>query len=343
MSIININRAFTIDDLPPPPPGKSGWPWTEGNKPLPPIQSNNEQWPRITIVTPSYNYGRFIEETIRSVLLQSYPNLEYIIIDGGSTDNTVEIIKKYDKYITYWISEADQGQTDAINKGYQKGTGNIFSWLNADDSYLDANCLATVSQLYLQGYRFIAGRCLNVYNNGTQEIIDSVPTNFQRYLRLWQHSALPQPSVFIAKEIVHRCLPLDKKLYMLMDYQYFLRSLYHQPKSIYLDNIWTKINYHGGNKMVSGYADGIKEWYEIALAESKKLPLILEHYFRLDAEDYMILYPLINSSYSNTPIQLLKALIFRPSIMRWLIFWKLIIKSLIGKQYLALKKSVKGR
>ena len=97
------------------------------------LQRNNSDWPKISIITPSYNQGIFIEETILSVLDQNYPNLEYIIMDGGSTDNTVDIIKKYEDRITYWISEKDNGQSDAINKGFHKSTGDILHWLNSDD------------------------------------------------------------------------------------------------------------------------------------------------------------------------------------------------------------------
>ena len=92
--------------------------------------------PKISIVTPSFNQGQFIERTNQSVLDQEYSNLEYIIIDGGSTDNSVEIIKKYNKYLSYWISEPDNGQTHALNKGIIKATGEIFSFLNSDDMYM---------------------------------------------------------------------------------------------------------------------------------------------------------------------------------------------------------------
>ena len=130
-----INTAITLQDLPPPPPGKIGWPWTEQTQPLPNQMSDGSEWPPISIVTPSYNQGKFIEETIRSILLQGYPNLEYIIIDGGSTDNTIDIIKKYARYITYWISEPDRGQSHALNKGFYKATGQLIGWQNADDYY----------------------------------------------------------------------------------------------------------------------------------------------------------------------------------------------------------------
>jgi glycosyltransferase involved in cell wall biosynthesis len=92
-------------------------------------------YPRITIVTPNYNYGHFLEQAIVSVLDQQYPNLEYIIIDGGSSDNSVEIIRKYEKYLAYWVSEPDKGMYDAINKGFSRSTGEVMAWLNSDDAY----------------------------------------------------------------------------------------------------------------------------------------------------------------------------------------------------------------
>jgi len=99
------------------------------------ILNKNTSWPKISIVTPSYNQGQFLERTILSVLNQNYPNIEYIIIDGGSTDGSVEIIKKYEKHLAYWVSEKDNGQTYAINKGFQKSTGEILAYINSDDTY----------------------------------------------------------------------------------------------------------------------------------------------------------------------------------------------------------------
>jgi glycosyltransferase involved in cell wall biosynthesis len=127
------NRAPILDGLPSPPEGKTGWPWTEQTDSLSDTRQDGSPWPKISIVTPSYNQGPFIEETIRSVLLQGYPNLEYIVMDGGSTDETIEILEKYDPWIDHWVSEPDEGQSDAINKGLRRCTGTIFNWLNADD------------------------------------------------------------------------------------------------------------------------------------------------------------------------------------------------------------------
>jgi glycosyltransferase involved in cell wall biosynthesis len=115
------------------------WYWQMNESNIPVFSStmpDRKPWPKISIVTPSYNQGQFIEETIRSVLFQGYPNLEYIIIDGGSTDNTVEIIKKYEDKITYWVSENDNGQTQAINKGFSRASGEIVAYLNSDDIYM---------------------------------------------------------------------------------------------------------------------------------------------------------------------------------------------------------------
>jgi glycosyltransferase involved in cell wall biosynthesis len=121
-----------------------GWPWSAASAQLPDTMLDGSSWPRISIVTPSFNQGQFIEETIRSVLLQGYPNLEYIIIDGGSTDGSIEIIKKYDERLAYWSSEADKGAAAGLNKGFRHATGEIFGYLNSDDIYLPG-CLRRIA------------------------------------------------------------------------------------------------------------------------------------------------------------------------------------------------------
>jgi glycosyltransferase involved in cell wall biosynthesis len=141
-------RCPRLDELPTPSEKKIGWPWTEQTNPLPDKMPDGSDWPRISIVTPSYNQGQFIEETIRSVLLQGYPNFEYIIIDGGSTDNSVEIIKKYDQFLSYWVSEPDNGQSSAINRGMNRASGVWFNWLNSDDILLP-NAMFTLAEIVL--------------------------------------------------------------------------------------------------------------------------------------------------------------------------------------------------
>ena len=138
----NLNISLSLFS-----PSKTGWPWSEQSKQLPKTMKNGKLWPKISIVTPSFNQVQFIEETIRSVILQNYPNLEYIIIDGGSTDGSVEIIKKYEKYLTYWVSEPDSGQSEAINKGWKIATGDIIAWLNSDDMYMPY-ALSTIASMY---------------------------------------------------------------------------------------------------------------------------------------------------------------------------------------------------
>ncbi len=121
--------------LPPPPAGRTGWPWTDAAPPLPRTRPDGSPWPRVSIVTPSLNQAPFLEETIRSVLMQGYPNLEYLILDGGSTDESVQIIRRYERWLTFWSSEPDAGQSDAVNRGFARTTGEVLGWLNSDDYF----------------------------------------------------------------------------------------------------------------------------------------------------------------------------------------------------------------
>jgi glycosyltransferase involved in cell wall biosynthesis len=134
LSTVPISTQGLLQELPPPPKDKSGWPWTEEVDPN--CYDQQQKWPKLSIITPSFNQGQFIEETIRSVLLQNYPNLEYVIIDGASSDDSLAIIQKYQPWLSYYTSEKDRGQAHAINRGLSILTGKYWQWINSDDYYM---------------------------------------------------------------------------------------------------------------------------------------------------------------------------------------------------------------
>jgi glycosyltransferase involved in cell wall biosynthesis len=128
-------RCPTLTELPPPPPGKTGWPWTGESPAFPATQPSGAPWPKIGVVTPSFNQAEFLEQTIRSILLQGYPDLEYVIIDGGSTDQSTAIIRKYERWLSYWVSEPDQGCSDASAKGLARTAADLLGVMNSDDFF----------------------------------------------------------------------------------------------------------------------------------------------------------------------------------------------------------------
>lgn len=220
-------RCPRLDELPSPPEGKIGWPWTEQSEPLLDKMPDGSDWPRISIVTPSYNQGQFIEETIRSVLLQGYPNLEYIIIDGGSSDNSVEIIKKYEAWISYWVSERDSGQSDAINKGLKKTTGQVMGWLNSDDMhYLNAYC--NLTRFYRPGAALWIGKdCvlngdLIDFNSNCSPIISKqVPIRWEHIL--YYKVIIPQVGTFWSRELWIKVDQYISEYHLALDYDLWLR------------------------------------------------------------------------------------------------------------------------
>jgi GT2 family glycosyltransferase len=218
-----------LAELPLPPTGKTGWPWTVETSRLPPARPDGSPWPPISIVTPSYNQGEFIEETIRSILLQGYPDLEYIVIDGGSTDQSVDIIKKYEPWLSYWVSEKDRGQSHAINKGFFRATGLLLGWLNSDD-VLRANALATVvaalpspnEQVLIAG----TAECRDAAGARSLWVIDRLPQTFSEVFSCFD-SFFPQSSVFFTRQALNATGPVREDLHYAMDLDLWLRMAGH--------------------------------------------------------------------------------------------------------------------
>jgi glycosyltransferase involved in cell wall biosynthesis len=187
--------------------------------------------PRISIITPSFNQAGFLEQAISSVLGQNYNNLEYIVVDGGSTDGSVDIIRKFDDRIAYWVSEEDRGQTHALNKGLKKATGDIIAYLNSDDFYLEGT-LARVAENFSRhpDVDMVHGRCRIVDEHGVKvgERCASI-TKYEEILDLWdvwwKGRNFVQPEVFWTKRIGDKIGPFREDLFWVMDYEYWLRML----------------------------------------------------------------------------------------------------------------------
>jgi glycosyltransferase involved in cell wall biosynthesis len=190
---------------------KTGFPWTKET----PISIYRKEitYPKITIITPSYNQGQFLEETIRSVLLQNYPNLEYIIIDGGSMDNSVEIIEKYKGWIDYWISEADNGQAHAINKGIEKATGTILNWLNSDDWFLP-NILEIIGRTFANNKNLKCVTGLSLFIKDGKVIRPFQSTIHDTIEESIAKLNISQPSTFFTIDI------FEKKILQTMHYMF---------------------------------------------------------------------------------------------------------------------------
>jgi glycosyltransferase involved in cell wall biosynthesis len=242
----------SIKQLPQPPPDKSGWPWTVESTPFPDRRPDGAPWLKFSIVTPSLNQGQFIEKTIRSVLLQGYPNIEYIIMDGGSTDGSVEIIKKYEKWLRHWQSAPDKGQSNAINTGFARAKGDILAWLNSDDHYYpDALSRVAKSVDNSNHISAVVGACRqedDVYKRSSFILPERLT---REDIAPWYFgdNQIAQPSCFMMAWAVRKAGGLREDLHYVFDYEYWLRLLDIAP-IVRVEYCLSEITVHQGIKPI---------------------------------------------------------------------------------------------
>lgn len=217
--------------------------------------------PLVSIVTPSYNQAAFLEQTIRSVVEQDYPNIEYLVADGGSTDGSVEIIKKYADRITWWVSEKDRGQADGINKGFVRAKGEFIAWVNSDDYYQPGAIAKAVAALQANPeISFVYGDVQVVDKNG--RILNNLRYADWKLEDLMTFHIIGQPAVFMRRSALEKAGYLDLNYQYLLDHQLWLRlGLYGGMK--YLPGVLAGAHYHEGCKNLSQAAEFGKEAFRI--------------------------------------------------------------------------------
>ena len=253
------------------------WPQVRQQDIYPQNPSQPGAWPKISVVTVSFNQGSYLEETIRSVLDQNYPNLEYIIVDGGSTDGSVDIIKKYADRLTWWVSEKDEGQSHALNKGFGKATGQLLTWLNSDDRLAPASLYTVAQTFLLHNTDLVVGRCARVNDleaSPRHTHRSSLPLGGVQPLRLDQLLDLDthwltgkffhQPEVFFSRDIFTRAGgQVRQDLYFSMDYDLWVRMAKAGARAFALPEILAIFREHKNQKTGGEHVPYLPELREV--------------------------------------------------------------------------------
>lgn len=257
-------------------------------------------FPLVSIITTSFNQVDFLEKTMRSVLEQDYPNIEYLVVDGGSTDGSVEIIKKYAKNLAWWVSEKDRGQADGINKGFARAGGKYIAWLNSDDFYFPGAVRKAVEALESNPeVGFIFGNVQVVEKDET--ILNNLRYGNWHLDELMTFHIIGQPAVFMRREVLERAGYLDLTYHFLLDHQLWLR-MGLQADMLYLPELLAGAHYHEGCKNLSQAAEfgkeayRIVEWMKTEPAFADRIPRLIvdikagaeriNAFYLLDAKEY---------------------------------------------------------
>ena len=238
--------------------------------------------PLVSIVTPSFNQAPFLAQTIESVLSQDYAPIEYIVVDGASTDGSQEIIRRYADRLAYWESTPDRGQTDAINKGFARATGKYLAWLNSDDVYQSGAISEAVA--YLEGHPevgMVYGDCTFIDADG-REIgrFPAAQTDYQRLRRGYVH--IPQQASFFKADLWRSVGPLDPSFYFAMDYDLWVRLAKEAPLVYLPGRVWASFRLHGDAKTIAADARCWPEMLRVHYREGGHAfaPIVIKYWLR---------------------------------------------------------------
>ena len=250
----------------------------------------DSSWPLVSIVTPSLNQAEFLEGTMRSVLLQEYPNIEYIIIDGGSTDGSVDIIRRYEPWLKFWCSEPDRGQSHAINKGFQQASGEILAYLNSDDIYYPGVIHRAVNNLQKTGSDIVISAVDLVQSHGGREKIVKNESPMEgtsiHYFPIFSNGRnetlrFIQPGMFWRREVWQRTGELDESYTFIMDREWFTRALAKGATVLAIDDTYARFTLHPGSKTqehdISFILERAKMYWRLSgHNEFRRIPCLLE-------------------------------------------------------------------
>jgi len=274
------------------------------------VLKKDPSFPKISIVTTSYNQGEFIGRTILGVLNQNYPNLEYIIIDGGSNDNSIEIIKKYEKFLSYWVSESDNGQSSALKKGSDKSTGDIMAFLNSDDTYCPG-VLNKIADLFKRNPEVdVIYGAINLVDSYDNILVrrDMSGSRFDFSILLFD-SSLPQPAVFWRRDIYLKSGGIDSSFLFSMDKDLWVRFSLSGAKFLRVNEVLANFRLHGSNKTLTINDIRIKEDLLIVERTLGRRIGPFELWFRV----------LVNRTkrYLSNPLDLFRGLVLRIRRLKW--------------------------
>jgi glycosyltransferase involved in cell wall biosynthesis len=215
----------------------------------------------VSIITPSFNQAAFLEQTMRSVLEQDHPHIEYLVVDGASTDNSVDIIRKYESKLTWWVSEKDSGQADAINKGFARATGEVIAWLNSDDYYL-AGAVGAAVKIFEEHPEVVL-----VYGNMLSVDEDGKTFNTLNYKQLTLEDLLcfqiiGQPAVFMRRSALQAAGKLDPTFHFMLDHHLWIR-IAQQGEILHVEQTWAAARYHAEAKNIAKAAEFGRDAFRI--------------------------------------------------------------------------------